>query len=161
MKGNNYSNDYNSTSKTDQTDLNIISLLLQNHNNKEISADLKIPLSTIQRRVRNLVGKEFIISKIDLNYKKFGYKQGLLHIYLNDGNLENILEKLSTLKGIISIEVHIGNSDILAGVIYKEGYDLLGIIASIKKMEGVERLVWSELVLEYPIKRKNPKETLS
>ncbi|HET6589105.1 MAG TPA: hypothetical protein VFG45_02960 [Candidatus Nitrosocosmicus sp.] len=50
--------------------------LLQYHNNKEISTSLKIPLSTIQRRVNNLIGNEFIISKLDLNRKKFGFKQG-------------------------------------------------------------------------------------
>lgn len=130
MKRNNYdiaindNKNNNLPSKIDQTDLDIISLLLQNYNNKEISANLKIPLSTIQRRVRNLVVNDFIKSKIELNYKKFGYKQGLVHIYLNNGNLEGIMEKLSLLKGIISIEVHIGNSDILTGIIYKEGSEL-------------------------------------
>jgi hypothetical protein len=127
--------------------------LLQNHNNKEISSSLKIPFSTIQRKVRNLIGNEFIISKLDHNYKKFGYKQGLVHIYLNKGNLDGILQKVSMLSGIISLDVHIGNSDILAGAVYKKGSELLGIIISIKKMKGVERTVWSELVLEYPIKR--------
>jgi predicted transcriptional regulator len=94
--------------------------LLQNHNNKEISSSLKIPFSTIQRKVRNLIGNEFIISKLDHIYKKFGYKQGLVHIYLNNGNLEDILEKVSMMSDIISLDVHIVNSNILAGVVYKK-----------------------------------------
>lgn len=144
----------------DSVGRNILQLLLQNYNNKEISANLKIPLSTTQRRVRNLIENEFISSRSELNYKKFGCKQGLLHIYLNDGNLDEILDKLSNLIGIVSIEVHIGNSDILAGIIYKEGPELLKVVTSIKQMEGVERIVWSEMILQYPIKRNIPKEIL-
>ena len=139
---------------------NILQLMLKNYNNKEISANLKVPLSTIQRRVRNLIENEFITSRPELNYKKFGYKQGLVHIYLNDGNLDEILDQLSNLMGIVSIEVHIGNSDILAGIVYKEGPGLLKVITSIKKMEGVERVEWSEMILQYPIKRNIPKDIL-
>lgn len=157
---NNNSNNFSPTPKTDQTDLDIIGLLLQNHNNKKISTTLGIPLSTIQRRVRNLIGNEFIISKTELNYEKFGYKQGLIHIYLSDGNLEDILEKVSMLGGIISLDVHIGNSDILAGVVYKQGRELLKVITSIKRMGGIDRIIWSELVLEYPVKRNIMEEIL-
>ena len=49
---------------------NILQLMLKNYNNKEISANLKVPLSTIQRRVRNLIENEFITSRPELNYKK-------------------------------------------------------------------------------------------
>ena len=62
--------------------------------------------------------------------------------------------------GIVSIEVHIGNSDILAGIVYKEGPGLLKVITRIKKMEGVERIEWSEMILQYPIKRNIPEDIL-
>jgi hypothetical protein len=62
------------------------------------------------------------------------------------------MEKVSKIRCITSIEAHIGNSDILAGLMYNHGAELLDIIKSIKKMEGVERIVWSERILEYPIK---------
>lgn len=69
-----------------------------------------------------------------------------------DGNMDTILEKVSKLKGVNSLGVHIGNSDIVAGVVYNHGRELLSIITNIKKMQGVERIVWSERILEYPIK---------
>lgn len=143
------------TSGIDKIDTQILELLVQNHNNKHISRTLKIPLSTIQRRVRKLVEKGFVTSKTLINFTKFGFKSGSVHIYLDDGNVDTILNNVSKLKGVTSLEVHIGNSDIIAGVVYKDGRDLLYLIANIKKMEGVERIVWSERILEYPLTSKN------
>ena len=81
-----------------------------------------------------------------------GFKSGLLHVYLKNGNIEEMVKKVNTLDQITSVEVHIGNSDMLGQVVYKEGKDLLNLISSIKKMEGVERVVWSERVYQSPSK---------
>jgi DNA-binding Lrp family transcriptional regulator len=140
----------------DKTDVEVLELLIQNNNNKKISAILSIPLSTIQRRVKKLIEKGFVIPNHRINYEKFGIKTGLLHIYLNNGNLEDIMDKVSKIERITSIELHIGNSDIIAGVIYNQGSDLLEIITKIKKCEDVERIVWSERILEYPISLRAP-----
>lgn len=140
----------------DQTDLKLLNLITsdERNDNKRLSKVLGIPLSTVQRRVRSLINRNLIISKTELNYKLLGFTQGALHIYLSDGNLDELLHKLSEMEFITSLEVHIGNSDIMAGVVYGEGIDLLNIIASIKKLPGVERVVWSELVMEYPVANK-------
>ena len=136
----------------DQINSDIIGLLTQNYNSSQISTALKIPLSTIQRRVKNLFENNFITSKVHLNYKKLGYKQGIVHIYLSDGNLEEILGKISQMRGIVSLQVHMGNLDIHAELVYKEGSELMKTITSIKKMKGVEKIVWSEQVLVNPFK---------
>ena len=151
------SNNIQSTA-LDQIDSDVMELALQNYDNKQISSTLKIPLSTVQRRIKTLYENQFLISKVNINYKKLGYTQGLVHIYLSDGNLEDILENVSKIIGIISIQVHIGNSDILAGLVYKKGYELLKVIAGIKKMDGVENVVWSEQVSEYHIQNRIPNE---
>ena len=78
-----------------------------------------------------------------------------MHIYLDDGNFDAILDKVSTLKGVISLEVHIGNSDIIAGVVYKLGSELLQLITTIKKLNSVERILWSERILEYALPSNN------
>lgn len=139
----------------DKTDLRVLDLLIQNITNKNIASTLKIPLSTIQRRVRNLIEKGFVVSKTHIDFTRFGFKSGSIHIYLSDGNIDTILNKVSKLKGVVLLEVHIGNSDIIAGVIYKEGKELLNLITSIKKMVGVERIVWSERIYEYPLSGNN------
>lgn len=120
--------------------------------NKEISQDLKIPLSTIQRRVRNLIFTGYVVSNIEVNYKMFGFKTGLVHVYLRNGNIDEVAKKIHNLNQITYIEIHIGNSDILGNVIYREGKELLNVIAAIKKMAGVDRVVWSERVYQSPSK---------
>ena len=70
----------------------------------------------------------------------------MLHIYLTDGNYDQIGNKVSVLKGVLSTEIHIGNSDIVSHVVYKDNRDLLNLLSMVKKMEGVERIVWSECV---------------
>ncbi len=46
---------------------------------------------------------------------------------------DDTMEKNLNLNSVTSIEVHKGNSDILASVIYKKGKDLLDVIMTIKK----------------------------
>jgi DNA-binding Lrp family transcriptional regulator len=51
-------------------------------NNKQISAELGVPLTTIQRRTRNIIENGIMNIKIEPNFKRLGIKRGLLHIYL-------------------------------------------------------------------------------
>ena len=145
LKSNNLSN------SIDKTDIQILQLLTEDYSNKRLSSMLKIPLSTVQRRVRKLIDKGFIVSKNQIDFTKFGFKSGSIHIYLDNGNMNAILDKVSKFQGVTSLEVHIGNSDIIAEIIYKHGRDLLNIITAVKKLEGVERIVWSEFIYGYPI----------
>ena len=136
----------------DEIDIKIIDLMLLKKNNKEISKDLHMPLSTVQRRVRNLVSAGYVILSPQINYQKFGFKTGLVHVYLRRGNIDEIANKIQNQKQVSSVEIHLGNSDILGNVIYKESKELLDLISAIKKMEGVERIVWSERIYQSPSK---------
>ena len=66
----------------DETDLKIISLLIAQRDNKQISAELGMPLSTIQRRSKNIIASGIMNTKIEPNFKKLGIKKGVLHICL-------------------------------------------------------------------------------
>lgn len=134
--------------KIDIHDAEIIKLMISGKNKKEISSQLSIPLSTIQRRARYLLADETIKPKMEINYEKLGFKTGLLHIYLKNGNIDQIAKKINELHGITSIEIHIGNSDILGHVFYKDGRKLLDLVSQIKNFEGVDRIVWSERVYQ-------------
>ena len=83
--------------------------MINGKSNKEISQYLSIPLSTIQRRTRHLFASGIIISRVKLDYEKLGYKTGLLHIYLKNGNINAIAKRINELEGVTSIEFHIGN----------------------------------------------------
>jgi DNA-binding Lrp family transcriptional regulator len=130
--------------RLDELDLKIISLLIVGRNNKEICAELAVPLSTIQRRTRAIFEKEMLVSKVELNYKKFGINKGLVHLYLADGEAMAIAKKLVEVPGIISVSIHIGNSDIVAEIIYRDSMDILNMLSLIKRVKGVQKVVWSE-----------------
>jgi DNA-binding Lrp family transcriptional regulator len=66
----------------DKLDLKIISLLIAQRNSKQISAELGVPSSTIQRRIKNIIENGIMNIKIEPNFKRLGIKRGLLHIYL-------------------------------------------------------------------------------
>jgi DNA-binding Lrp family transcriptional regulator len=130
----------------DKIDSEIIGLLLNGKNNKEISTKIRIPLSTVQRRVRNLIAKNLVTFNSQINYPKFGFKVGMLHIYLEDGDFERIANKIMELDGVTSVEVHIGNSDLIANVVYRRSIELLELIAKVKSFEKIDKIVWSEMV---------------
>lgn len=111
-------------------------MILDGKNNKEISKLLSIPLSTVQRRARHIFAAGIVTSRIELDYEKLGYKTGLLHIYLNNGNVDKMAKRINELEGVTFVEIHVGNSDILANVVYKDGKKLLSLISEIKNFEG-------------------------
>jgi hypothetical protein len=82
-----------------------------------------------------------------LNRVKFGYHTGLIHVYSSDGDINEEAKKVLALEGVTSVEIHIGNSDILAEYAYKDSKDLLDVISKIKKIQGVERVIWSERII--------------
>ena len=128
----------------DEIDQKIISLMLFGSDYKNISSLLHIALSTVQRRTRNILHLKIIDKEYVPNCKILGIIKVLLHIYLSDGSLQSTAEKISRLDGIVSVSLHIGNSDIIAEFVYVNADYLADIIASIKKIEGVERIMWSQ-----------------
>jgi len=132
----------------DEIDIKIIDLMILNKNNKQISQELIIPLSTVQRRVRNLISEGYVTFNAQINYQKLGFKTGLLHIYLKNGDIEETAKKIHNLQNVTTIEIHVGNSDILGHVVYKDGKALLNLISKIKKISDIEKIVWSERIYQ-------------
>ena len=66
-------------------------------------------------------------------------------------------QRISEIEGIESVEIHIGNSDIIANVLYKHSKELLHIISLVKKTGKVEKIVWSEMIYKIPSKN-NPSQ---
>jgi DNA-binding Lrp family transcriptional regulator len=137
--------------KIDKLDIDIIELLIAGRSNKYISEKTSIPLSTVQRRSRKLFEKDLLNNKIELNYERLGYKRGFLHVYLANGEIDRIGKAVADKSGILSVAVHIGNSDLVALFIYKNSKQLLDIIAETKKIPGVSKVLWSEEVYFLPM----------
>ena len=135
----------------DKQDFKIISLLIVGLDNKAISDQIKIPLSTVQRRVRNILQSGMVQTKIMPNFKRLGIKKGLIHVYLSDGDIKSRALDVTKMEGFLSSSVHVGNSDIVAEFVYEDSEQLIEAISNIKHMEGVERVVWSEEVYTLPV----------
>src|SRR5215510_4321669 len=86
----------------DDIDFKIISLLVTQHDNKDISQNLRIPLSTIQRRVRNIMLSGIVTSRIEPNFRRLGIKKGLLHVYLSNGDIKESTSKVAKMDGVLS-----------------------------------------------------------
>ena len=56
--------DKNVISKVDKRDISIVGLLISGYDNKQISSELQIPLSTIQRRTRNILQRGLLAAQL-------------------------------------------------------------------------------------------------
>jgi hypothetical protein len=139
----------------DKTDYRVISLLVLGYDNKKISSTLKVPLSTIQRRTRIILLAGIVTLEYTPNFKMLDIKKGLLHTYLRDGKLRKTAEKISEMEGILSVTLHVGNSDIVSEFVYDNSEELVDIIAAIKEIEGVDKVMWSEEIFKLPIHKEN------
>lgn len=139
----------------DDTDFRIINLLVLEYDNKKIATTLKIPLSTIQRRTRRILNSSLVNIEYQPNFKVLGIKKGFLHTYLGTGKLKKIAQEISEMEGILSVSVHVGNSDIVSEFIYENSEDLVDVISAVKQIDGVERVLWSEEVFKLPIHKEN------
>jgi len=120
--------------------------MLEGYSNQVIANKIKKPLSTVQRRTRRLLESGLIKHRYELDYQKLGYKKGLLHIYLNYGNPQELAEKMLSIKNILSTSIHIGNSDEVAEYACIDGNDFLEIMGEVKKLPGIKNVIWSEEV---------------
>ena len=132
--------------KMDDIDLKVINFLMAGKSSKEISATIKIPLSTVQRRIRLIQESGIIKSNLQLDYQKFGLKKGLLHVYLHDGDFRAAADKLSNIDGVTSASVHLGNSDVVLEFVFTDTTEVLDLISAVKKLEGIDRVLWSQEV---------------
>jgi hypothetical protein len=76
-------------------------------------------------------------------------------VCLNDGKIRKRVTQLSKMDGIISSSVHIGNSDVVTDYAYENTDQLMDTISSIKHMEGVDKVTWSEEVYREPVGSEN------
>ena len=139
-------NDTKAALKLDDLDLRIIASLVAGKSNKLISDELRIPLSTIQRRTRTLFEKGAVNNIIEPNFARLGLRKGVVHLYVDNADTSAIASKLAGVPGITSVAIHIGNSDIVGNIIYRDSHEVLNIIASCKHIDGVTKVIWSEEV---------------
>ena len=138
----------------DDLDQKLLELLRRGYENKKIAIEVKTPLSTIQRRIRNIFQNQYVSRKNELNYKKLGLRKGYLQISLRGKSYE-VAQKLAATNGIIAVSEVMGNDfDILCTCIFKNTDELFDLTENIKTIERIDKVACSEEVRSVEIEDK-------
>jgi DNA-binding Lrp family transcriptional regulator len=145
-------------SQLSDSDRKMLKLLLDSEGNiptHEISVQLGIPLSTVQRR-RKRLEEEYLIKHYSLDPMKFGYRRIDLLIYTEGGETMNIGKELLKREEVTFAARTIGEHaiDLRVEVFVKDNSVLLDLLETVKVMKGVRDVIWTEVI--ETIGRKNP-----
>ena len=121
----------------------------------EISDQLGIPISTVQRR-RKRLEEDYLIKHYSLDPMKFGYRKIDLLIYTMGGDTIEIGRELLKRDEVTYAARTIGEHtiDLRIEVFVKDNGVLLNLLEDVKAMKGVRDVVWTEVI--ETIGRKNP-----
>jgi hypothetical protein len=78
-----------------------------------------------------------------------------LHVYLSDGDIASSTLQVSNMDGILSTSVHIDNSDVVGKFVYEDNEKLVDTISNMKHMDGVPKVLWSEVIYSLPVNAEN------
>ena len=122
---------------------------------QEISQQLGIPLSTVQRR-RKRLEEDYLVRHYSLDPMKFGYRKIDLLIYTEGGGTIEIGKELLKREEVTYAARTIGEHtiDLRIVVFVKDNGVLLNLLEDVKAMKGVRDVVWTEVI--ETIGRKNP-----
>jgi DNA-binding Lrp family transcriptional regulator len=148
--------------KLSELDKEILKVLLSPDNGIKRSSlllakKLGIPQTTIQRRKKRLE-KDFLTSSFTLNIEKFGWRRIDLLIYTKNGKTVSVADKLLENEEVVYVGKSIGEHtiDLRVEIIVKDNAELLDILEKVKSMDGVNDVVWSEIVQVVGRKRSIP-----
>lgn len=147
-----HSRETRNTARLDKIDILILSDLLKNADIKssEISNKLKIPLSTIQRRRARIHQSSMLKRSYEIDYKQFGLRRADLMVTVSKGDCVLIAKEIVKQYGesVLKASITIGdpNTNLVVEVIYYDSDELFDMIHTIKRMEHVEDVRWSEII---------------
>ncbi len=124
-------------------------LLSPNGNSKSniISKELGVPVTTIRRR-RKRLESEFLKLHYVLDIEKFGWRRIDFFISVKNGKINTVANKLLEIDEVTYVGKSIGEHtiDLRVETIVKDNVILLDLLEKIKGMDGVNDVVWSEIV---------------
>lgn len=132
-------------------DRNLLKILLQPNGNlkstKSLSDKLRIPITTVRRR-RKRLERSFLKLHYILDIEKFGWRRVDFFIAIKNGMVNAVANKLLDSDEVTYVGKSIGEHtiDLRVETIVKDNASVLDILEKIKAMEGVNDVVWSEIV---------------
>ena len=161
-KGDSNSDNFALTSKLSVSDKEILKVLLSPDNGIKrssllLAGKLGIPQTTIQRRKKR-IEKEFLTSSYTLNLEKFGWRRVDLLIYTRNGKTDSVANRLLETEEVVYVGKSIGEYtiDLRVEIIIRDNSELLNILEKVKAMDGVNDVIWSEIVKVVGRKRSIP-----
>ena len=150
-------------SELSNIDRNMLRFLLDSEGHistRELSKQLGIPLSTVQRR-RKRLENEYLLKHYSLDPMKFGYRKIDLLIYTEGGGTIEIGKELLKREEVTYAARTIGEHtiDLRIEVFVKDNGTLLNLLEDVKAMKGVRDVVWTEVV--ETIGRKSPPDHIA
>ena len=154
----------NTTNKTriSESDREILKVLLSpddgiKHSSLLLAKKLGIPQTTIQRRKKRLEN-EFLTRSYTLNLENFGWRRVDLLISTRNGKTDSVARELLENEEVVYVGKSIGEHtiDLRAEIIVRDNAELLDILEKVKGMDGVNDVVWSEIVQVIGRKRSIP-----
>jgi len=114
---------------------------------KSLSAKLGIPITTVRRRRKRLEDKFLKINYV-LDISKFGWKRIDFFISIRNGMVDAVAKKLLDIDEVTYVGKSIGEHtiDLRIETIVKDNASILDHLETIKAMDGVNDVVWSEIV---------------
>lgn len=135
-----------------ESDKEILKVLLSpdngiKHSSSSLAKKLGIPQNTIQRRKKRLES-EYLTSSYTLNIERFGWRRVDLLIYTRNGKTDSVATKLLENEEVVYVGKSIGEHtiDLRVEIIVRDNAELLDILEKVKAMDGVNDVVWSEIV---------------
>ena len=148
------------TAHLSDIDKKILKILLAPNGNvhsQQMAKDLRIPITTVRRR-RHRLESEFIKSNYVLDIEKFGWRRVDFFLSIRNGKINSVAEKLLKLDEVTYVGKSIGEHtiDLRVETIVKDNVMLLDLLELIKAMDGVNDVIWSEIVHVIGRKRSIP-----
>ena len=143
-------NSTTTTTNLSDIDKKLLQILLSPNGNKtssSLSKELRVPITTIRRR-RKRLEKEFLKSYYVLDVEKFGWRRVDFFISVKNGKTNSVANKLLEIDEVTYVGKSIGEHtiDLRVETIIKDNVILLDLLEKIKGMDGVNDVVWSEIV---------------
>ena len=153
------------TTHLSDIDKKLLQILLSPNGNitsSSISKELGVPITTIRRR-RKRLESEFLKSYYVLDVDKFGWRRVDFFISIKNGKINSVANKLMEIDEVTYVGKSIGEHtiDLRVETIVKDNVILLDLLEKIKGMDGVNDVVWSEIVSVVGRKKSIPSSIIN
>jgi DNA-binding Lrp family transcriptional regulator len=145
------------SAKLSDADKELLRLLVDSEGripSQELSLQLGIPLSTVQRR-RKKLEETYLVKTYSLDPLRFGFRRVDLLIAIGGGASISVGKELLKSDKVLSVERTIGEHtiDLKVETLVKENTELLDLLEEVEAMNGVRDVIWTEVIST--IGRKN------